>query len=125
MNAIGDEMFVSLQRTSKSPIIYEVLDYCCGITDERGQLLAQGNGVAGFLGTMTFAVQYTLEKFGRDGLEEGDIIVTNDPYTGGGTHLSDVSLVMPIFFEGETDRLFRQQGTLDGGWGKRSRLVDD
>lgn len=101
LNAIGDEMFVSLQRTSKSPIIYEVLDYCCGITDERGQLLAQGNGVAGFLGTMTFAVQYTLEKFGRDGLEEGDIIVTNDPYTGGGTHLSDVSLVMPIFFEGE------------------------
>ncbi len=101
LNAIGDEMFVSLQRTSKSPIIYEVLDYCCGITDERGQLLAQGNGVAGFLGTMTFAVQYTLEKFGPDGLEEGDIIVTNDPYTGGGTHLSDVSLVMPIFFEGE------------------------
>ncbi len=101
LNAIGDEMFVSLQRTSKSPIIYEVLDYCCGITDERGQLLAQGNGVAGFLGTMTFAVQYTLEKFGRDGLEEGDIIVTNDPYAGGGTHLSDVSLVMPIFFEGE------------------------
>ena len=48
LNAIGDEMFVSLQRTSMSPIIYEVLDYCCGITDERGQLLAQGNGVAGF-----------------------------------------------------------------------------
>jgi len=34
LNAIGDEMFVSLQRTSKSPIIYEVLDYCCGITDD-------------------------------------------------------------------------------------------
>jgi N-methylhydantoinase B len=27
--------------------------------------------------------------------------VTNDPYTGGGTHLSDVSMVMPIFFEGQ------------------------
>ena len=71
LNAIGDEMFVSLQRTSKSPIIYEVLDYCCGITDDRGQLLAQGNGVGGFLGTMAFAVQSTLEKFGRDGLQDG------------------------------------------------------
>src|SRR5690554_1342417 len=39
LNAIGDEMFVSLQRTSMSPIIYEVLDYCCGITDSKGQLL--------------------------------------------------------------------------------------
>src|SRR5262249_51605705 len=80
LNAIGDEMFVSLQRTSKSPIIYEVLDYCCGITDDQGQLLAQGNGVGGFLGTMAFAVQSTLEKFGRKGLQDGDIIVTNDPY---------------------------------------------
>jgi N-methylhydantoinase B len=89
LNAIGDEMFVSIQRTSKSPIIYEVLDYCCGITDEHGQLLAQGNGVGGFLGTMAFAVQSTVEKFWPGGLEEGDIIVT------------DVSLVTPIFYEGE------------------------
>lgn len=101
LNAIGDEMFVSIQRTSKSPIIYEVLDYCCGITDEHGQLLAQGNGVGGFLGTMAFAVQSTIAKFWPGKLEEGDIIVTNDPYGGGGTHLSDVSLVMPIFVDGE------------------------
>jgi N-methylhydantoinase B len=98
--AVGDEMFVSLQRTSKSPIIYEVLDYCCGILDDQAQLIAQGNGVAGFLGTLTFAAQSVLAKFGREGLVEGDIVVTNDPYTGGGTHLSDVSLVMPMFVEG-------------------------
>lgn len=101
LNAIGDEMFVSLQRTSMSPIIYEVLDYCCGITDSRGQLLAQGNGVAGFLGTLTFAVQSVIDKFGLGGVSDGDIFVTNDPYTGGGTHLSDVSLVMPIFVDGQ------------------------
>lgn len=99
--AVGDEMFVSLQRTSKSPIIYEVLDYCCGITDDQGNLIAQGNGVGGFLGTITFAVHSVLDKFGRDGLDEGDIIVTNDPYSGGGTHLSDVSLIMPILVDGE------------------------
>ncbi len=95
--AIGDEMFLALQRTSKSPIIYEVLDYACGLTDARGQLLAQGQGVTGFLGTLAQAVREVLTKFaGR--LFPGDIIVTNDPYGGGGTHPSDVSLIMPVFF---------------------------
>ena len=40
---------------------------------------------------------FTLEKFGADGLAPGDVIATNDPYEGGGTHLSDVTLVVPIF----------------------------
>jgi len=99
--AIGDEMFVALQRTSKSTIIYEVLDFASGLTDAKGQLITQGNGVTGFLGTLTFAVTYTLEKFGTDGLAPGDVIITNDPYTGGGTHLSDVTLVVPIYYDGE------------------------
>jgi N-methylhydantoinase B len=100
LRAVGDEMFVVLQRTSMSTIIYEVLDYATGLTDAKGQLITQGNGVTLFLGTLSHAVQYTLEKF-KDELEPGDIVITNDPYTGGGTHLSDVSLVMPIFHDGE------------------------
>ena len=99
--AAGDEMFYALQRTAKSTIIYEVLDYATGLLDARGQLLTQGNGVAGFLGTLTFAVKYVLEKFGEKDLHPGDIIILNDPYVGGGTHLSDVSLIMPIFYEGQ------------------------
>lgn len=97
--AISDEMFYALQRTSKSPIIYEVLDYATGLTSAQGELLTQGNGITGFLGNLTFAVKDTLAKFnGR--LYPGDIIMTNDPYGGGGTHLSDVAIVMPIFYEG-------------------------
>ncbi len=42
--AIGDEMFVTMQRTSMSTIIYEVLDYAVGLTDNKGRLIAQGNG---------------------------------------------------------------------------------
>jgi N-methylhydantoinase B len=98
--AIGDEMFVALQRTSKSTIIYEVLDFASGLIDAKGQLITQGNGVTGFLGTLTFAVRSTLEKF-ADNLSPGDVIITNDPYSGGGTHLSDVSLVVPIYCDGE------------------------
>src|SRR6266852_5576501 len=99
--AIGDEMFVALQRTSKSTIIYEVLDFASGLIDARGQLITQGNGVTGFLGTLTFAVRSTLEKFGLENLHPGDVVITNDPYGGGGTHLSDVSLIVPIFYEGK------------------------
>jgi N-methylhydantoinase B len=77
--AAGDEMFYALQRTAKSTIIYEVLDYATGLLDARGQLLTQGNGVAGFLGTLTFAVRYVLEKFGEKDLRPGDIIILNDP----------------------------------------------
>ncbi len=99
--AIGDEMFIALQRTSKSTIIYEVLDYASGLTDAHGQLVTQGNGVTGFLGTLTFAVRSTLEKFGPENLYPGDVVITNDPYGGGGTHLSDVSLIVPIFYEGK------------------------
>ncbi|MGW8428437.1 hydantoinase B/oxoprolinase family protein [Peribacillus simplex] len=100
--AAGDEMFYALARTSMSPIIYEVLDYASGLTDSKGQLLTQGNGVTGFIGMLTFMVKHTIEKFGKDGdLKPGDIIIINDPYGGGGSHLSDVGLVMPIFHEGE------------------------
>ena len=101
LNAIGDEMFVSLQRTQQESDHLRGARLLLRHHRRAGQLLAQGNGVGGFLGTMAFAVQSTVEKFWPRGLEEGDIIVTNDPYGGGGTHLSDVSLVMPIFVDGE------------------------
>jgi N-methylhydantoinase B len=97
--AIGDEVFVSLARTSQSPLIYEVLDYAVGVTDARGELIAQGNGVAGFLGPVGEAVRETLVRV--PDLGPGDVVATNDPYSGGGSHLSDVTLVRPVFVDGE------------------------
>lgn len=100
--AIGDEMFYALQRTSKSTIIYETLDFGVAITDAQGRLVAQGNGVPLFIGTLDAAVNAVRDRFVASGnLLPGDIVVTNDPYGGGGTHLSDVSLIMPIYHEGE------------------------
>lgn len=99
--AIGDEMFVTMQRTSMSTIIYEVLDYAVGLTDAEGNLVTQGNGVTLFLGTLDFGVRSILDKFGAENLKPGDIYITNDPYTGGGTHLSDVSIIAPIFYDGQ------------------------
>lgn len=100
--SIGDEMFHTLARTSMSPIIYEVLDFACGLTDNKGQLLTQGNGVAGFIGTLSYMVREVVAKYNsKDRIRPGDIFIINDPYGGGGTHLSDVGLVMPIFYNDE------------------------
>src|SRR5215475_6707476 len=106
-SAITDEMFLSLQRTSQSPIIYEVLDFGVGISDAHGELVSQGNGVAGFLGPLSDAIRETCVRAGlAEGpaasapwqapiapLRPGDVIIANDPYSGGGTHLSDVAMV--------------------------------
>ncbi|MBN2324333.1 MAG: hydantoinase B/oxoprolinase family protein [Spirochaetes bacterium] len=95
--AASEESFIALGKSSQSPIIYEVLDYACAITDREGNIVAQANGVPGFLGTLTFAVKAVLEKFPPTSLRPGDTVITNDPYVGGGNHLSDVALISPIF----------------------------
>lgn len=98
-SAVTDEMFVALQRTSQSPVIYEVLDFAVGFTDPRGELVSQGNGIAGFLGPLGEVARDTLARV--PDLDPGDVIATNDPYAGGGGHLSDVAMVRPVFVDDE------------------------
>ena len=100
--ATGDEMFSALTRTAMSSIIYETLDFAVGLTDATGELLTQGDGVTMFLATLDTVVQEIVERYGARGdIHEGDVFIANDPYGGGGTHLSDVSIVMPVFFDGQ------------------------
>lgn len=100
--AIGDEMFIAIAKSSKSPVIYETFDFASGLLDAKGNLLTQGNGVTGFIGLLTTIVKATIKKFGlKNEILPGDIFLINDPYIGGGSHLSDVGVVMPIFYENE------------------------
>ena len=102
LEAIGDEMFSALQRTSMSPIIYETLDYSVGVTDACGDLITQGNGTTVFLAMIDSLVRDILAKFGSKGdIHPGDVFMSNDPYEGGGTHLSDFGLVAPVFHQNE------------------------
>ncbi|MGI9336098.1 MAG: hydantoinase B/oxoprolinase family protein [Gammaproteobacteria bacterium] len=97
--AAVDEMGVVLARTSMSPVIYEVLDFACGICDARGQLIAQSNGLTLFTGTFSGQVRFIARKF--DGqIRPGDAFITNDPFEGG-THACDMAVVQPIFVAGE------------------------
>lgn len=95
--ALGDEMFNAMVRTSMSPIIYETTDFAVGATDAQGNLLAQGNGVTAFLATLDTAVQSLLTHYEAGQIFPGDVFITNTPYEGGGTHLSDVVILVPVF----------------------------
>lgn len=98
--AASDEMFAILKKTAMSPIIYEVLDVGTGITDARGELVSSGAGIPTFVGVLDKAVKRIIEIHG-DGVEDGDIYITNDPYYGGVTHLNDVVIALPVFVEDE------------------------
>jgi len=101
LRASAEEMFITYGRTAQSPIIYEVLDMACGLVTPEGELIAEAEGVTGFIGCLSFAAQEILTKFGAAAMRPGDIYATNDPYRGGGTHLSDVVLVAPIIYQDE------------------------
>ncbi len=101
MLAIGNEIFYAFAQTSMSPIIYETLDYASGIADKDGNLLTQGNGVTGFIGMISPMITAVKEKVGEENLNPGDVFIINDPYLGGGTHISDVGMCMPIFYKDE------------------------
>lgn len=100
--ALGEEMFNAMLRTSMSPIIYETTDFAVGATDATGNLLAQGNGVTAFLATLDTAVVSLLEHYPDPAsIGPGDVFITNSPYEGGGTHLSDVVILVPVFADNE------------------------
>ncbi|MBF6428491.1 hydantoinase B/oxoprolinase family protein [Nocardia cyriacigeorgica] len=101
LTAVADEMFVTTTRTAQSAMIYEVLDFSVGITDPDGRLVDQGNGLTILLRIFGERVRGALAQFPADTLVDGDIIMTNDPYGPGGSHLNDMTLVMPVFVDGQ------------------------
>jgi len=97
---IPSKMRKIMERVSFSPLIYEMLDFSVAIYNEKAELIGQTAGCPIHLGSMHFSTQAAIEKFGKDGLNEGDVVILNDPYAGG-THIPDVTCVNPIHYEGE------------------------
>ncbi|MBB25863.1 MAG: methylhydantoinase [Geminicoccus sp.] len=99
LQAAADEMFAAMRKTAMSSIIYEVLDMGTGITDADGRLASSGAGIPAFVGVLDKSVKFILSK--HDKIHPGDVFITNDPWHGGGTHLNDLVLAMPVFSEGK------------------------
>lgn len=93
--SVAEEMGIVLAKSSMSPVIYEVLDFACGICDDQGQLVAQTNGITVFTGTFSGQVKAVITKYGQK-IVPGDVFMMNNPFEGG-THLCDICVVNPIF----------------------------
>jgi 5-oxoprolinase (ATP-hydrolysing) len=95
--AIAEEMGVVLQNTATSVNIKERLDFSCAVFDADGGLVANAPHMPVHLGSMGDCVTAIMKK--HPGMREGEVFVTNAPYDGG-THLPDVTVVMPVFIDG-------------------------
>ncbi len=91
--AIAEEMGVVLGLTGFSPNIKERRDFSCALFDARGELVAQAAHIPVHLGSTPLSVRAAIERLE---LSAGDVAAVNDPFAGG-THLPDLTLVMPIF----------------------------
>jgi len=99
--AIADEMTGILIRTAFSTVVNESHDCACILLDRHGNSIAQSShALPAFMGTMPYTAKDILRMFGKEGMREGDVIVTNDPWVAGG-HLPDLTVIRPVFHRGE------------------------
>ena len=98
LNAITEEIQLTLLRSAYSQVVKEAQDASCAIFTATGRIVAQPVVVPGHLGSMRFMLQEVLKEFPPDGMRAGDVYMLNDPYRGG-SHLPDIALFRPIFWE--------------------------
>lgn len=97
---ITEECWVTLWRTAFSLIIGEAQDFGCELLDARGESLAHApRSMPVFNLTLPRAVRALLNHFPAERLQEGDVLITNDPWICAG-HLFDIALVTPVFRDG-------------------------
>ncbi|HEX6420154.1 MAG TPA: hydantoinase B/oxoprolinase family protein [Acidimicrobiales bacterium] len=99
LTGVAEEMGAVLRRAAFSPNIKERADCSAALFTPEGEMLVQAEHIPVHLGSMPASVRAAIDAFG-DALGPGDQVVVNDPFAGG-THLNDVTLVMPCFAGGQ------------------------
>ncbi|NHJ05614.1 MAG: hydantoinase B/oxoprolinase family protein [Candidatus Heimdallarchaeota archaeon] len=96
---IAEEMGIILRNAAYSTNIKERMDHSCSLFDFNGRMMAQAEHIPVHLGAMPLTVKSVNNEF-KDEIYPGDSFILNDPYLGG-THLPDITIVTPIFFNEE------------------------
>ena len=97
--SIAEQMGYTLQNTALSVNVKERLDFSCAIFDAKGSLIANAPHMPVHLGSMGESVRAVLRD-NEGEINPGDSYVLNNPYNGG-THLPDITVITPVFDNGE------------------------
>lgn len=99
--SVAEEMATTLERTAFSPNIKARGDCSTAIFDRHGSVVAQAYRIPAHLGSMLGLLGEVTKRVPIDSIRPGDVFMANDPYSGGGQHLPDISVVSPVFHAGE------------------------
>ena len=98
---IVDQMAEVIQKTATSFILCEILDFGCALLDAQGRIIVQSErGLPIHVASSEMQVQCAIKAFQGD-FSPGDVILQNDPYNAGATHLPDWIMIRPIFVDGK------------------------
>ena len=98
LKAFTDEMSISMEKTTRSPILCEARDFVTGLYDAKGRMLEQTENLPILSFSLAPVCKYIREYYGDD-LHEGDVIFHNDVFSLG-NQLNDVAVYKPIFHRG-------------------------
>ena len=93
---VAEAMGAALERTAHSVNIKERLDFSCALFDAEGGLVANAPHMPVHLGSMGASVRAVRDR--HPDLKPGEAYALNNPYAGG-THLPDITVVMPVFMD--------------------------
>lgn len=99
--SVAEEVGATLIKTAYSTNIKERRDCSAAVFDAHGRMIAQAEHIPMHLGSLLGCVTSVLAALPADALRPGDTFMTNDPYSGGGTHLPDLTMVTPAFVDGQ------------------------
>jgi N-methylhydantoinase B len=97
--SITDEMSISMEQTTRSPILCEAKDYVTGLYDGDGNMLEQTENLPILAFSLAPVCKYIKDYFGDD-LRPGDVIFHNDVFSLGNQN-NDVAVYKPIFHSGK------------------------
>lgn len=99
--SITEDMNNTLVRSSFSTNIKERKDCSVALFDAAGRLVAQGTQIPLHLGSLNGAIRAVLAQYPAQAIRDGDVFICNDPYLAEGSHLPDINIVTPVFWDGE------------------------
>jgi len=98
---ICEEVTITMLKTAHSVIFNEGKDLSTGVFDRDGRLIAQDmQGCPVHIAAMPQSVKAGIAQYGFENMHEGDVFLVNDSYSGG-THLPDVTVFAPVFWQCE------------------------